>query len=99
MFSVSSVSKASLTRQSPSSDRMWFVSATNRQTENRASWRRTLYKLGAFGSVLKVVGKRVLAGGIGLDGRDGRLVDREGLGFFCDVCHGDGFELICACGD
>lgn len=49
--------------------------------------------------MLEVVGKRVLASGVGLDGRDGRLVDREGLGFFCDVCHGDEFELICACGD
>lgn len=49
--------------------------------------RHTLYQLGAFGSVLQVGGKRVLAGRI-LD-RDGSLVD-SGRGLvLCGVRHVD----------
>lgn len=49
--------------------------------------RHTLYQLGAFGSVLKVGGKRVLAGRV-LDRRDGSLVDNGGL-VLCGIRHGD----------
>jgi hypothetical protein len=60
--------------------------------------RHTLYQLGAFGSVLEVGSKRVLAGRIP-DRRDGTLVDNGGLGglVLCGVRHGDGVVLKCCC--
>lgn len=50
--------------------------------------RRTLDQLGAFGPVLEVGGKRVLASRVP-DRSDGRLVD-DGSLVLCGVRHGDG---------
>lgn len=55
--------------------------------------RRTLYQLGAFGSVLEVGGKRVLAGRVP-DRGDGSLVNDGGL-VLCSVRHGDGVVSKC----